>query len=60
MKEKIYLIYFIKCVIKYNIFVDLSGNRLEFNMEDVPVPSENTFDVTLPATHSVNIHFLIL
>lgn len=39
----------------YIFFVDLSNNRLESNMEDVPVPSENTFDVTLPATHSVSM-----
>lgn len=44
-------------MINYNMFVDLSSNRLESNMEDVPVPSENTFDVTLPATHSVSICF---
>ncbi|XP_012226592.1 protein cereblon isoform X1 [Linepithema humile] len=31
---------------------DPSTNRLESNMDDVPVPTENTFDVTLPATHS--------
>ncbi|KAG5307589.1 CRBN protein, partial [Pseudoatta argentina] len=35
-----------------NIFLDLSSNRLELNMDDIPVPSENTFDVTLPAAHS--------
>lgn len=29
-------------------------------MEDVPVPSENTFDVTLPAAHSVSMFFLVL
>lgn len=39
----------------YNTFIDLTSNRLELNMEDVPVPSENTFDVTLPAAHSVSI-----
>ncbi|XP_011062316.1 PREDICTED: protein cereblon isoform X1 [Acromyrmex echinatior] len=32
--------------------LDLSSNRLEPNMDDIPVPSENTFDVTLPAAHS--------
>jgi len=42
-----------------NIFLDLSSNRLELNMDDVPVPSENTFDVTLPAAHSVSLYFLI-
>jgi hypothetical protein len=44
-------------MMSYNIFVDLSSNRLEPNMEDIPVPSENTFDVTLPAAHSVSIFF---
>ncbi|KMQ87897.1 protein cereblon-like protein [Lasius niger] len=34
--------------------VDLPGHRryVEPNMEDIPVPTDNTFDVTLPATHS--------
>lgn len=41
-------------MMNYIFFVDLSNNRLDSNMEDVPVPSENTFDVTLPATHSVS------
>lgn len=44
----------------YNTFIDLTSNRLELNMEDVPVPSENTFDVTLPAAHSVSMFFLVL
>lgn len=47
-------------MMNYNIFIDLPSNRLELNMEDVPVPSENTFDVTLPAAHSVSICFLVL
>lgn len=46
-------------MINFNTLIDLSSNRLESNMEDVPVPSENTFDVTLPATHSVSIHFQV-
>lgn len=39
------------------VFVDLPGHRryVEPNMEDIPVPTDNTFDVTLPATHSVSI-----
>lgn len=45
----------------HDIFVDLPAHRryVEANMEDIPVPTENTFDVTLPATHSVSVCFLI-
>lgn len=59
-KKNVHVIYYqMYNKLLYNTFIDLSSNRLEPNMEDIPVPSENTFDVTLPAAHSVRICFLI-
>lgn len=44
----------------HDIVADNSSNDSSTNaMEDIPVPAENTFDVTLPATHSVSIHLFI-